>query len=156
MERMRGLTDSLESHGLSLTRYEVAVPTIVEGERVCSSVVLRKTKPDAVVCYNDLVAIGFMGAARALGISIPEDFSVVGVDNIPYGRYTTPPLTTVDTQSEHLGEEGMRLLIRIITGNDPPAPGHVKVEPRLVMRDSTSPRASAPAVSAPKARKSAH
>jgi LacI family transcriptional regulator len=155
-ERMRGLTDSLGAHRLGLTRLEVAGPTVAEGERVCSSVVLRKTKPDAVVCYNDMVAIGFMGAAKALGLSIPADFSVVGVDNIAWGRFTSPPLTTVDTQSEHLGEEGMRLLLRLISGNDPPPPGHVKVEPRLVMRESTrvrSPEAAPPAKGARAGRK---
>ncbi|APV51131.1 LacI family transcriptional regulator [Betaproteobacteria bacterium GR16-43] len=143
-ERMRGLSESLEAHGLELTRFEVGGPTIVEGERVCSSVLLRKAKLDAVVCYNDLVAIGFMGAARALGISIPEDISVVGIDNIPFGRFTSPALTTVDTQSEKLGEEGMRQLFRLIAG-EPQQLGHVMVEPRLVMRDSTRIRPAAAA-----------
>jgi len=137
MERMRGLSESLEAHGLELTRYEVGGPTIVEGERACASVVLRKDKPDAVVCYNDLVAIGFMGAAKSMGVDIPGDLSVVGIDNIPFGRFTSPALTTVDTQSERLGEEGMRLLLRQIEAEAPSETGHHKVEPRLVMRDST-------------------
>jgi LacI family transcriptional regulator len=141
-ERMRGLGASLAAHGLKLTRFEVGGPTIVEGERVSSQVLLRKEKLDAVVCYNDMVAIGFMGGARALGISIPDDLSVVGIDNIPFGRFTSPALTTVDVQSERLGEEGMRLLLRQIQGEDP-APAHVTIEPRLVMRDSTRVRGKA-------------
>ena len=139
MERMRGLTECLEAHGLGLTRYEVRAPTVPEGERICPAVVLRKARPDAVVCYNDMVAIGFLGAAKTLGISIPADVSVVGIDNIPFGRFTSPALTTVDTQSEFLGEEGMRLLFRVIAGETTLA-GHIKVEPRLVMRDSTMER----------------
>jgi LacI family transcriptional regulator len=150
MERMRGLGECLQAHGLELTRYEVRGPTIIEGERVCSSVVLRKEKHDAVVCYNDMVAIGFMGAATALGISIPADMSVVGIDNIPFGRFTSPTLTTVDTQSELLGEEGMRMLFRQIAGDSVADVGHVKIEPRLVMRDSTLVRA---VQARPKARK---
>jgi LacI family transcriptional regulator len=142
-ERMRGLTDCLEAHGLALTRHEVRAPTIAEGEHACAAIVLRKDKPDAVVCYNDMVAIGFMGAARALGVSIPGDLSVVGIDNIPFGRFTSPALTTVDTQSELLGEEGMRLLLRRIGGDDS-ATGHVLVEPRLVLRESTRVREPAP------------
>jgi LacI family transcriptional regulator len=139
MERMRGLTECLDAHGLGLTRYEVRAPTVPEGERICPAVVLRKARPDAVVCYNDMVAIGFLGAARTLGISVPADLSVVGIDNIPFGRFTSPALTTVDTQSEFLGEEGMRLLLRLISG-DAVVDGHIKVEPRLVMRDSTAQR----------------
>ena len=139
MERMRGLTECLEAHGLPLARHEVRAPTIAEGEHACASIVLRKDKPDAVVCYNDMVAIGFMGAARALGVSIPEDLSVVGIDNIPFGRFTSPALTTVDAQSELLGEESMRMLLRQIAGEEV-APVHVLVEPRLVLRDSTRAR----------------
>ena len=143
MERMRGLSECLKAHGLPLTRYEVQGPNMAEGERVCPSIILGRDKPDAVVCYNDMVAIGFMGAARSLGVSIPDDLSVVGIDNIPYGRFTSPALTTVDTRSERLGEEGMRLLFRQIEADDAPAKGHVRIEPRLVMREST--RARAPA-----------
>lgn len=142
VERMRGLSECLEAHGLPLTRYEVRAPTIVEGERVCSSIVLRKVKHDAVFCYNDLVATGFMGVARLLGVSIPTDLSVVGIDNIPFGRFTSPALTTVDTQSELLGEEGMRMLFRQIAGGSPDT-GHMMIEPRLVLRDSTMARSGA-------------
>ena len=139
-ERMRGLTESLKAHGLALTRFELAAPGIADGERICSAVVLRKDRPDGVVCYNDLVAIGFMSAARAMGVSIPGDLSVVGIDNIPFGRFTNPPLTTVDTQGERLGEEAMRLLFRQIEAREPPQQGHTFLEPRLVMRDSTQQR----------------
>jgi LacI family transcriptional regulator len=143
MERMRGLSECLKAHGLPLTRYEVQGPNMAEGERICPSIILGRDKPDAIVCYNDMVAIGFMGAAHSLGVSIPEDLSVVGIDNIPYGRFTAPPLTTVDTRSERLGEEGMRLLFRQIEGAEAPAKGHVRIEPRLVMRDSTRVRVPA-------------
>jgi LacI family transcriptional regulator len=151
MERTRGLTACLESHGLGLTRYDVRAPTLAEGERVCPSVLLRRDKPDAVVCYNDMVAIGFLNAAKSLGISVPEDLSLVGIDNIPYGRVTSPPLTTVDIQSEHQGEEAIRMLLRAIEGTDAPT-GHVKVEPRLVIRDSTRVREAATPVPARRAK----
>jgi LacI family transcriptional regulator len=150
---MRGLTESLRAHGLTPRRFEVRGPTIVEGERVCASVVLRKDKPDAVVCYNDMVAIGFMGAARTMGVDVPGDISVAGIDNIPFGRFTSPALTTVDTQSERLGEEGMRLLLRQIEQGEASAAGHVKIEPRLVVRDSTRVREAPPAAPEPPARK---
>lgn len=141
MERTRGLTDCLHAHKLDFTRFEIRAPVIAEGERICAAVVLRKDRPDAVVCYNDMVAIGFLGAARSLGISVPADLSVVGIDNIPFGRFISPALTTVDTQSEFLGEEGMRLLFRRIAG-DSAAAEHITVEPRLVVRDSTRQRGS--------------
>ena len=90
--------------------------------------------------------ISFLGAAGSLGIAVPADVSLVGIDNIPYGRFTRPTLTTVDIHSEHQGEEAMRMLLRAIAGTDAPT-SHVKVEPRLVMRESTRVRepAAAPA-----------
>ena len=144
MERARGLAESLRGHGLSFTRYELRGPGIADGERACSSVVLGGAKHDAVVCFNDLVAIGFLGVARSLGVRVPEDLSVVGIDNIPFGAYTSPALTTVDTQSERLGEEAMRLLIRRITGEGAQT-GAALLEPRLVLRESTRVRDAAPA-----------
>ena len=138
-ERMRGLTDCLDQHKLKLMRFDARSPTIAEGERMASSVLLRKDRPDAVVCYNDLVAIGFLGAAKTLGVRIPDEVSVAGIDNIPFGRFTSPALTTVDIQSEFLGEEGMRMLLALIAG-DSAVKGHTKVEPRLVVRDSTRER----------------
>jgi len=138
-ERMRGLTDCLDQHKLKLMRFDARSPTIAEGERMASSILLRKDRPDAVVCYNDLVAIGFLGGAKTLGVRIPDEVSVAGIDNIPFGRFTSPALTTVDIQSEFLGEEGMRMLLALIAG-DSAVKGHTKVEPRLVVRDSTRER----------------
>ena len=138
-ERMRGLTDCLDQHKLKLMRFDARTPTIAEGERMASSILLRKDRPDAVVCYNDLVAIGFLGGAKTLGVRIPDEVSVAGIDNIPFGRFTSPALTTVDIQSEFLGEAGMRMLLRLIAG-DAAVKGHTKVEPRLVVRDSTRER----------------
>jgi len=102
---------------------------------------------------QNMVAIGFMGAAHTMGVAIPGDISVVGIDNIPFGRFTSPALTTVDTQSERLGEEGMRLLLREIEQGIAPGAGHVKIEPRLVVRDSTRVREAPPATPQPRARK---
>ena len=139
-ERLNALSECLAAHDLSLQRHELRAPTLAEGERVCSTVVLRKDKPDAVVCYNDMVAIGFMGAAKALGVAIPDEMSVVGIDNIPFGRYSSPALTTVDTQSERLGEDAMRLLFQRIDSAEAMVAGHVFLTPQLVLRDSATRR----------------
>jgi LacI family transcriptional regulator len=63
-------------------------------------------RPDAVICYNDLIALGFMKEAKSLGFRLPKDVSVTNIDNAPYGEYAEPTLTTVDTQGEKMGELG--------------------------------------------------
>jgi LacI family transcriptional regulator len=134
-ERLGGIRESLNAAGLELAIFDAEAPSLAEGERLCSAIVLGSQRPDALICYNDLMALGFMKEASNLGIAIPQDISVVGFDNIPYGKYTTPALTTVDLQSERMGATAMEKLLAVIRGE------HVekltKVAPQLILRGST-------------------
>jgi hypothetical protein len=56
--------------------------------------IMLGSHPDALICYNDLMALGFMKEAQTLGFRLPADISVAGFDNIRFGNYTSPPLTT--------------------------------------------------------------
>jgi LacI family transcriptional regulator len=137
-ERLGGIRECLDAAGIDLTVHDGENPSMVEGERLCSGVVLGPQRPDAVICYNDLMALGFMKECANLGLSIPRDLSVVGFDNIAYGKYVTPALTTVDLQSERMGATAMTKLLAVIRGE------HVekltKVAPQLVLRASTQAR----------------
>lgn len=138
-ERLSGIRACLDEAGLPLTIFDSDSPSLSEGERWCSSIMLGSGRPDALICYNDLMALGFMKEAANLGISIPKDISVVGFDNIPYGRYTTPALTTVDLQSERMGAAAMEKLLAVIAGE--PVEKLTKVAPQLILRGSTIARA---------------
>jgi len=76
-----------------------------------------------------------MKEAGNLGVSVPQDISVVGFDNIPYGKYTTPALTTVDLQSERMGASAMDKLLSVIRGQ--PVEKLTRIAPQLILRDST-------------------
>jgi LacI family transcriptional regulator len=94
-----------------------------------------------VVTYNDLVALGLLGQAQALGLRVPEDVSIAGFDNIIYGRYASPALTTVDTASELTGETAMqRLIARIRAEDEAPAGGRETLAARVMARGSTARR----------------
>ena len=134
-ERLAGIRACLAAHDLELTVYEGGAPTAAEGERVCSSIMLGAGHPDALICYNDLMALGFMKAAQTLGFKLPEQLSVAAFDNIEYGQYTSPALTTVDLQSERMGVAAMEKLIAAIDGK--PAPATTMIEPQLILRGST-------------------
>lgn len=134
-ERLAGIRACLAAHDLELTVYEAGAPTAAEGERVCSSIMLGAEHPDALICYNDLIALGFMKAAQTLGFKLPEQMSVAGFDNIEYGQYTSPALTTVDLQSERMGVAAMEKLIAAIDGK--PATSATTIEPQLILRGST-------------------
>lgn len=137
-ERRLGLESCLQQNGLQLTEFAANSPTAPEGERLCASIMLSGDRPDALICYNDLIALGFMKEAQTLGFKLPADISVAGFDNIQYGRFTFPPLTTVDLQSEQLGVAGMERLLTAI--GDKEGPALTVVEPQLILRASSGPR----------------
>lgn len=93
----------------------------------------------AVFAGNDELALGFMAAARARGYSAPDDYSIVGIDDMPEAQYFAPPLTTARLDFAALGRRAFQALRhRIDEGGSLP---HVLVMPELVVRAST---ASAP------------
>ncbi|MFM0071022.1 LacI family DNA-binding transcriptional regulator [Paraburkholderia sediminicola] len=137
-ERIRGARECLEEAGLTLDVYDAHAPTAHAGEDACSRMMLGPRRPQAVICYNDLIALGFMKEAASLGIKVPHELSVTGVDNVPYGEYAAPALTTVDIQSEKMGELAMQKLIDALAGHA--EAGHSTFEPRLIVRESTAAR----------------
>jgi LacI family transcriptional regulator len=140
-ERLAGIEDCLREQGLSSQVHEAPAPSAAAGEDACSAIMLAPNPPEAVVCYNDLMALGFIKELRALGFRLPQDVSVAGFDNVPYGEYASPSLTTVDLQSEKMGEFAMTRLINELGGNA--ERGYSMLEPRLVIRESTGSRPTA-------------
>jgi LacI family transcriptional regulator len=135
-ERIAGVRECLAQAGLELDVHDVHAPTNRAGEHACSRVMLGPKRPQAVICYNDLIALGFIKAATALGIHVPRDVAVTGIDNVPYGEVSAPTLTSVDTQSETMGEIAMQMLIDSLAGKEDIEP--VIIEPCLIVRESTA------------------
>lgn len=94
--------------------------------------------PDAVFCYNDLLAFGAMRAVLGRGLRVPGDVAVVGFDNTEEGRYTTPTLTTIAPDKERIATLAVETLLARLDGDvDPPR----KLTPsfRLEVRESSTP-----------------
>ena len=85
---------------------------------------------------NDLSAIATVGAAGELGLSVPEDLSVVGFDNVPESALCSPPLTTVDQPIREMGHRAISMLIKLINGDEVERT-HVTLDTGLVVRRST-------------------
>jgi LacI family transcriptional regulator len=94
--------------------------------------------PEALVCYDDKLALALMDALRALGIRIPGDIAMIGFDGIPFTAISNPRLTTVVTPAGDMGRLAAASLIRAIREGTPPE-GHI-LEPELIVRESTSAR----------------
>jgi LacI family transcriptional regulator len=135
-ERWRGVQDAFEGEEARFQDYEAAAPVPEEGERLASVVLLSGDMPDAIVTFNDLLALGLLAEARALGVRVPEQVAVAGFDNITYGRLGSPSLTSVDMMSEAVGEMAMQRLAEVIAGAQT---RHEDVLTcRLMVRESTT------------------
>jgi LacI family transcriptional regulator, galactose operon repressor len=90
-----------------------------------------------VLAFNDLVAMGLIGALSERGISVPGHISVVGFDDIPFARYMTPPLTTASVPVTELGEQAWHRMWDLL--NDRAPSQAVSFRPRIESRGSTGP-----------------
>jgi len=95
--------------------------------------------PDAVVCMTDTLALGVIAAARQRGLSVPDDLSVVGYDNILDSASMQPPLTTIDFDKELFARTAIKVLTDRIADPDRPIMS-VTLPHRIVRRSSTRPR----------------
>lgn len=110
------------------------------GGRDAARELLRATDfaPTAIVCYNDVTAIGVLRELADRGLSVPGDISVTGFDNISLAEFVTPQLTTVDVPRERIGHLFFTQL-NPSSGDVPPAGREIIVDPHLIVRQSTGP-----------------
>lgn len=101
----------------------------------------------AALAYNDLVAMGLLSAVTERGLRVPDDLSIVGFDDIPFTKYTNPPLTTSSVPAEDIGEQAWVEMSSLLAGNSARHP--VYFRPRLVVRASTAPVQGAEKAAAP-------
>ncbi|MFC6081744.1 LacI family DNA-binding transcriptional regulator [Sphaerisporangium aureirubrum] len=97
------------------------------------------TGASAIVAYNDMVAFGALSGLHELGVAVPGDVSVTGFDDIPFARYTHPPLTTASIPRNELGRQAWGRLWGLMNGE--PGGHNVHFQPRLLVRESTGPAA---------------
>lgn len=89
----------------------------------------------AVVCLNDLMAIGAMYAICEKGLRIPEDISVIGGDDIPMAEFLNPPLTTIRIPAAEIGRRAMYGFIQKMRGETPQS---VSIQMQLIVRQTTA------------------
>ena len=94
--------------------------------------------PTAIFAFNDNVAVGVMSAARARGLSIPDDLSVVGFDDSELAEIVTPGLTTVRQPLAEMGRMAVSLLMRLLENQRVDAL-RIELATKLVVRESTAP-----------------
>ncbi|MGC4892399.1 LacI family DNA-binding transcriptional regulator [Micromonospora sp. DT31] len=94
-------------------------------------------RPTAIFAGNDLSAISTLDVARGIGLTVPDDLSVIGFDNVPESALVDPPLTTIRQPLQRMGAEALRLLIDLIAGVARET--HIQLPTELVIRASCRP-----------------
>ncbi len=97
----------------------------------------RKDYPTAIVCYNDLVALGVISALNEMRIKIPDEISVVGNDDIPFSRFIPVPLTTIRAPMLELGKKATEILIKNIESSKTLPVENVVLDAEFIVRQST-------------------
>ena len=138
--RLNGLPrDAAWIRSVDVTRLRISVDGVFEeGHRQMCNLMERKDRPTATICHNDVMAIGALRALQAGGWRTPEDMALIGFDNLRAGEYAAVPLTTVDPHLDRIARLLTETLIEQIGHQTSPRPPvHIRIDPTLVIREST-------------------
>lgn len=102
------------------------------GQHAMRQILATDFRPTAIACVNDVMAIGVLRELRANGLSVPDDVSVTGFDNITLAEYASPSLTTADIPRAEIG----RLIVDALIGRA--KGGEITIQPELIVRGSTA------------------
>ena len=129
--------EALASKGLRCSRAVESDYKVGAGSAAIQSILSQPPLPTAILCNNDLIALGAISALDEAGLRVPEDVSVVGVDDVFFARLARPPLTTVAVPREQLGKmafEALESMRRSLQRT----PESLTLETHLVVRKSTT------------------
>lgn len=139
-ERGETLRSALRSHGIPLRR-DMALSDAFShdaGHRAAKALLGRSVRPTAIVCGNDVIALGALSAASELGLAVPRDLTVIGFDDIPMAGWPLIGLTTVHCDLDLLAHTAVDLLVQEIAGPRV-GPREQRIDVNLVLRSTHGP-----------------
>ena len=143
--RQRGLESALAEAGLSLRpEWRASVPPGVEIDGGFQAMMTLldlapEERPTGVIAFNDVIALGALHAARTRGMRVPQDLSLIGVDDIFAAAHADPPLTTIGQPKYRMGALAVQTLRRISLGQMSTPCSCTVLESPLIVRESTGP-----------------
>ena len=142
-ERLAGYEAALKGAGIKLEQSLIEVGNYRPDEAYNATLRLMTgpNPPSALLASNNQMMISVMKAIRDLGLSCPDDVSVIGIDDFPWAEAFTPQLTTVAQPVHSFGEESAHLLLERLTGKKGKTPRHIILKGELKVRGSCRPTA---------------
>ena len=137
-ERAKGYRSALQEAGLTADKWLCVLGNgKTDGaQRAAHQLFQQGERPTAIVCYNDMSALGVMREAVLHKLRIPQDLSLTGFDDIFFAPFLNPPLTTVHQPKKELGRRAMRMLLELLEGRE--TERSVIVSGELAVRGSTA------------------
>ena len=137
--RWAGYKQTLEEHGLEC---DPALTIETESSEFGGAEATRKVlglqpRPTAIFCYEDQIAVGALAALRQAGLKVPQEMSVVGIDDIAMAAWVSPPLTTVQQPTHKMGQMAVKMVLRQLEGKS--ALGDIVTPGELIIRESSAP-----------------
>lgn len=142
--RQKGYRLALKRHGLTadpnfvINREHADEASDDTGYEAMRQLLALESPPDGVFCYNDPTAMGAMQAAIEKGVRIPEDLALIGSGNVRYAKFLRVPLSTIDQQSEEIGDRAAKLAFKLMEAKSQPKPSVVLLSPKLIVRESSA------------------
>ena len=136
-ERLKGIWLAIEGHGA--VDQGLIVPGDYNeqgGHRAMRQIISRNQSFTGVVTLNDQMAFGAMLALHQAGLRVPDDVSVVGMDDVAHSAYTIPPLTTVSLPMHDIGRRAAIMLLDVLSGPDKSMHSEI-LETSMIIRGST-------------------
>ncbi len=139
--RYEGFLRAAEAGGGVVERVETRSWGLEDGARVADLLLARvpEDRPTAVMCANDLIALGLLQKLSLNGVRVPEDIALVGFDDLDWAGVAVIPLSSVRQQRGRLGQRAVQLLMDELLNPDTHVHTHEELEPKLIIRDSSSP-----------------
>jgi DNA-binding LacI/PurR family transcriptional regulator len=143
--RLEGYRIALRDSGLAQDD-ALIIPTEelhrIDGATAMSRLLELRPRPDAIFCFNDLVALGAIRTLTQRGVRIPDDIAIVGFDDIEDGRFSSPTLTSISPDKEQIARVAISLLLERLNGRGGAPPQEIRADYTLVPRESTLGRSS--------------
>jgi DNA-binding LacI/PurR family transcriptional regulator len=145
LDRLAGFRQEMESAGLPVPDnyvYEIPGSEPEKGHLAVRHFLNLSDSPTALVCFNDMLAIGVLKSLQALRVQVPEEFSITGFDNIIFSNYTHPPLTTFDQPKRFIGQKAAELILSLLCSTSKINIPEQKIQilkGKLLVRTSTAP-----------------
>jgi LacI family transcriptional regulator len=138
-ERVEGIEDALQSYGLDPADLQVIEThySIDNGAKAFRTLMRGDEPPTAVMCGNDVLAVGALDMARQMGVAVPQGVSITGFDDIELAQISTPRLTTVHVPHREMGRRAAEILIDMLSGKEP-GPS-TQLQTRIVLRETLGP-----------------